>query len=701
MKKLLPLAVLLTAVIYASGQSPTPTPDDDIVRISTEVIQLDVTVTDAKGKIIRDLRRDEFEIYENGKKRNMSGFTFISGVTTSAQRPANMPAVPGNVLRPENVRRTFALVVDDLSLSFRSAYDTRRALKKFVDEQMQDGDLVAILRTGAGIGALQQFTSDKRLLYAAIERVKWNPSGSGGTSAFAPIGPTAAAATTDDEEETETDATVVETGSGETLDSFRDAMFATGTLGALRFVVSGMAELPGRKSVILFSDGFRLVETESGELSTVLDFLRRLVDTAARSSVVFYTIDARGLASTAMTAEDDVSQLTTEDRANILSDRNKELFDTQDGLVYLARETGGLAFINNNDLSVGVKQVLDDQSYYLIAYEPEDDSFDPTKRQFNKIEVKVSRPGARVRTRSGFFNNETHEPSAAVANSAVNSLERALTSPFGMSGISLRMNAVFGSDAKTGSFVRSLLHIDGGSLKFSEVAGLHQSKIEILAMSFDDNGDVIDTLARGYTIKLKPDAYRKAVKDGFIYNFAFPVKKAGAYQYRVAIRDADTGRVGAASQFIEVPNVQKNVFALSGIVIRSFTADEWRAVAEPTAFADASFVFNDTAVRRIRRNTVLNYGAEVYNARPDRSPVSVLTTKIRVYRDGVMILDGKDSPVDMRSRTDRSRIGVSGAFAVGNSMRLGDHVLQLLVTETQPGKKPRTVSQFIDFEVVE
>ena len=74
-----------------------------------------------------------------------------------------------------------ALVVDDLGLSFESAYYVRRALKKFLDQQMQPDDLVAIMRTGGGIGALQQFTSDKRQLYAAVEKVKWNPSGRGGS----------------------------------------------------------------------------------------------------------------------------------------------------------------------------------------------------------------------------------------------------------------------------------------------------------------------------------------------------------------------------------------------------------------------------------------------------------------------------------------------------------------------------------------
>src|SRR5205085_8129921 len=90
-------------------------------------------------------------------------------------------------VKPEQVRRTIALVVDDLTLSFESTYYVRRALKKFVDEQLQDGDLVAIIRTGAGIGALQQFTTDRRQLYAAIEKIRWNPVGNGNIGAFAPL----------------------------------------------------------------------------------------------------------------------------------------------------------------------------------------------------------------------------------------------------------------------------------------------------------------------------------------------------------------------------------------------------------------------------------------------------------------------------------------------------------------------------------
>src|SRR5258706_4386904 len=91
-------------------------------------------------------------------------------------------------LKPGDIRRTVALVVDDLGLSFESTYHVRESLKRFVDREMQPGDLVAIVRTGAGMGSLQQFTSDKRILYAAIDRVKYNSLGRVGVSSFQPLG---------------------------------------------------------------------------------------------------------------------------------------------------------------------------------------------------------------------------------------------------------------------------------------------------------------------------------------------------------------------------------------------------------------------------------------------------------------------------------------------------------------------------------
>jgi len=162
--------------------------DTDVVRITTNLVQVDAVVTDGKGKLVTDLKPEEVEIFEDGHKQKITHFSFNLSETAPAEAAAksntaeknadkNVPIVPPTILRREDIRRTIAIVVDDLGLSFESTYFVRKALKKFVDEQMQTGDLVAIIRSSGGMGALQQFTADKRQLYAAIERVKWNAIG--------------------------------------------------------------------------------------------------------------------------------------------------------------------------------------------------------------------------------------------------------------------------------------------------------------------------------------------------------------------------------------------------------------------------------------------------------------------------------------------------------------------------------------------
>ena len=718
MKKFILAPFFILALAFAAvAQKPSPTPPaDDVVKISTTLIQLDVIVTDSKGNVVKGLNPEDFEVYENGEKQKITNFSFVSSVkekteTVKKQNDKVAVPVPPAELKPEQVKRTMALVVDDLSLSFQSAYYVRRALKKFVDEQMQDGDLVAIIRTGAGIGALQQFTSDKRQLYAAIEKVKWNPTGRGGVGAFAPIRDNDRIVNPDETEEDREARRSFERG----FEDFRGSYFATGTLGALRFIVTGMKELPGRKSVILFSDGFKILQKdEQGftEGGMVLQFLRQLVDTANRASVVFYTIDARGLVTTGLSAEDDVNA-SPERLQEILSDRSNELFDTQAGLTYLAQQTGGFAVINNNDISSGVRRVLDDQSYYLIAYEPDSDTFDPKIRRFNKIDIKVKNKDLKVRYRSGFFN-VADGGSVPVANTNQNPTQQiasALTSPFAVNDISLRLNALFGNSAAQGSFMRPLLHINAQDLKFTdEPNGNKKAVFEILAVTFGENGTAIDQLSRSYTIQVNSEIYQKILKNGFVYHFILPIKKPGAYQFRVAIRDAQAGKVGSASQFIEVPNLEKENLTLSGIVLENLTEKQWEAFAaatpdlssnQPKQSSDAPNPMNDTSLRRFKRGTILRYGFEIYKAKLDAAKKPNLINQIRIFRDGKLLLEGKPTPVDVTGQTDLERIKYTGAVNLAAAMQAGDYILQIVVTDNLAKEKNKISTQFIQFEVIE
>jgi VWFA-related protein len=189
MKKLL-ILLFLTVLPFTSAfgqqQTPSPTPQkhvgpsDEVVRTTVNLVQLDVVVSDKEGKQVTDLQPEEFEITEDKDKQPITSFSYVKlgpSVTISeptARNAGNKPGTPPILAAPlkaEQVHRTIALVVDDLGISFESIISVKQALKKFVNEQMQPNDLVAVLRTSRGVGSLQQFTADKGQLLAAIDSI--------------------------------------------------------------------------------------------------------------------------------------------------------------------------------------------------------------------------------------------------------------------------------------------------------------------------------------------------------------------------------------------------------------------------------------------------------------------------------------------------------------------------------------------------
>jgi VWFA-related protein len=714
------------------GQTPAPAPqqqgapdDDEVVRITTNLVQIDAIVTDKSGKIITDLRPEEVEILEDGRPQKITNFSFVPTESDTEQPVAAKPSapvdklappVPPARLRPEQVRRTVALVVDDLGLSFESTHSVREALKKFVDQQVQPGDLVAIIRTAGGVGALQQFTSDKRQLYATIERVKWNPNGRAGIGAFAPLGGSAPTAQTNEQP--------VEVGiiSGDDPDEFREDLFATGTLGAVNYVVRGMRELPGRKSVVLMSDGISIsYKGDPARRARLVDNLRRLTDLANRSSVVIYTMDARGLQAFGLTAADDVSGFNPDQLESKLQDRRSDFFESQNGLNYLAQQTGGFFIRNDNDLSNGIKRVLEDQKgYYLIGYRPDDSTFDARtgRRQFHKLTLKLKRPGLKHRMRTGFYGI-SDEQAISKPHTRIEQLSSALTSPFTSGGVHLRLTSLYGNDPKLGGFVRSMLHIEGRDLTFTDEAdGWHKAIFDVIAVTFGDNGTVVDSVNRIQTVRVRGETYKRVLENGFVYTLVVPIKKPGAYQLRAALRDTATERVGSASQFIEVPNIGKNRLALSGIaVIGTDPTDKTAMPANDTAGASAATPLSQAqngeeeitdidpqaspAVRRFRRRMVMNFGYVIYNAQADKATGQPrLQTQMRVFRDGKELFAGRVQPLDTTGQADLKRLTAGAALQLGTEMPPGEYILQVIVTDLLAKEKYRMATQWIDFEIV-
>jgi VWFA-related protein len=723
---LLTLVANVAAQQPAPSSSPTPAPpqqppivpaDEEVVRITANLVQMDLVVTDKHGKQVTDLQPSDFELLEDGRPQQITHFSYINNEPAATLAPTptpppdkNAPPAPPVRLRPEQVRRTIALVVDDLGLSFESTNYMRDSLRKFVERQMQPNDLVAIIRTSAGIGALQQFTGDRRQLLAAIERIKWSPSFRGGISPFAPISSDPAASPVG---RSITQTLPADRNAADELDALREDLFAVGTLGALNFVVRGMRELPGRKSVILFSEGFQLYRNNESN-TRVLTALQRLTDLANRASVVIYTIDARGLVVYGPTAADDTSGLSPQQLEAQLSNRRNLLFDTQSSLSYLAQQTGGFAIRNSNDLTGGVRRVLEDQKgYYLIGYRPGGETFN---RRFHRLTARlVGRKDLKVRTRIGFYGvaDEDLHPARRTRNEQ---LYAALASPFAAADVHLRLTALFANDAQAGSFMRAVLYVDANDLTFTQEAdGQHKTEFDMVAVTFGDNGQAIGEAARTYTFTLREDVYQKALKGGINYSLNVPIKKGGAYQLRMAVRDAATERVGSASQFIEVPDINKKRLVLSGLVVSGVSAAQAKAEqaatggagVAPNAAATAEGALDEPdplagpAVRRVRRTSFLDYAYVIYNAQIAKpTGLPQLTAQARLFRDGQEVYTGAPQPIKLVPQPDLRRIGIVGRLLLGTDLAPGEYILQVVVTDELADHKHRTATQWSDFELV-
>jgi hypothetical protein len=239
-------------------------------------------------------------------------------------------------------------------------------------------------------------------------------------------------------------------------------------------------------------------------------------------------------------------------------------------------------------------------------------------------------------------------------------------------------------------------------LKFSEEPdGGRKATFDLLAVGFGDNGVPIEQNSKTYTITLTKTGFERALKRGLVYDFSFPVKKPGAYQLRVALRDHGSDRLGSANQFVEVPNLKKNRLVLSGVVLENLDYDVWQKSADNPALGVDSDPLVDTSLRRFRRGTVLKYGFAIYNPKMAGGAQPNLTFQTRIFRDGKPIFEGTPQPVVPAGRPAPRSVNFTAALALGMVMTPGDYVLQVVITDNLGKAKRNTASAFVQFEVIE
>ena len=666
--------LLLFAAVSAQERQEPPR-----FRVAVDAVRIDAVVVDRDGRVVPDLSAEDFEIRQDGKPQKVTFAEFVRvdpGNVAVAPAPslARTPpplAVPGPAqVKRETVQRTFAILVDDLGLSLGSFISARKALHAFVDREIRPTDLVALLRTGGSTAGLQPYTTDRRVLHAAIDALHWNGFSRSGVDPFEPYN------------QWET----FDNGRGgavnppndfTAIEGLRRGMSARGTLGALNLITRSARDLPGRKAIVLVSEGFVL--PKPGDDPRIRAALDRAIDQAARTGVVIYSLDARGLQSGGLKAEDNIKRGGESQVRADEGERKSFLLDTQDVLAYLAEQTGGFAVMNTNDLGRGLGRIADDvRDYYVIGYVPDDRTFTRVgnRAKLHNVSVTVRRRGVRVKTRKSFIGVSDAEDAPSQPTPA-HQLLHAAVSPFVATDIALRVTALPAYASDAGVFIRALLHIDARPLTFADAPdGRKTAAADVLGMVFDQNGTEIAHLSTGFEVALTSTAAEEALHEGLAYTLRIPIRRPGAYQARFAVRDRHSGAIGSTGEFVVIPDIPGGAFALSGIVLRPADDDALQPLA---AYAPG---------------TRLAYTYEIYNAGgPVQSVVTVLRENTPVLR--------------LPAATLNPPAGGDRVFAVGGGIKLGDHlppggyVLEVSASAADPKStsRRRLAAQRITFEV--
>lgn len=720
---------LSTLAPLQAQQQPQPAADD-VVRISTNLVQIDALVTDKNGNPRKDLTAADFEVLQDGKSQKIVSVSYVDtaapgqSTTAPAKTDKKAPLAPPTRTRLANAGRVITFVVDDgnCQSSGVGMAASRQALEKFVNEQMRADDLVAIYQTRGGSSVLQQFTSDKAQLMRVAHKVRWypprGPCGNEATGDFFDPVRSNTSGRVSDGRQVKFESDMDRESRNKIENRARDNQ-VVGLIGVLSYITRGLQKIAGRKTVFLLSDGIPLFNTasgvkgpSSGPMATMSVGDSRfamldLIDSANRASVVFNTIDVRGLMPPdgGISAQDDITGMggrngNANATGSISAMRSAAVSNLKSGMSYLAQETGGKFYDDMNDLSVPVSRTLNsEKGYYLIGYQPEQDTF--KSKRYNKIEIKVKQPDLQVRARSGFYG-VTDESLRSKKRTGDSELYEAIAAPLPNAGLDLRLTAFFANSESEGSFVRTFVYLEGGQITFAdEPNGIKKAVFDVVAVTLNEKNEVVEDFNRTHTIRFPEANLASVSRNGLIYSADIPVKKPGAYNFRVAIRDVNSKQLGSAGQQIEVPNLTNKKLILSELTIGEVAVRDGKPVIPTVEKTESGFAavmsVASPAIRRFRPGAILGYSYRIYNAELDKATRQPnVTLQVRLYREGKVMTEGTPQAMQLAAQTDMTRISDRGYLRLPAETAAGDYALQIVIKDL---KSNETTSQWIDFEV--
>jgi len=633
------VAILLCALVADPAAQQRP-----VFRTSRELVSIDVVVRDKDGNVVRGLTQADFELREDGQPQQLETFTFQEISERPAAAAAGATALLGDVeARMAEPAKTGAaaaaaapaaltsealagrrLIVLLFDVSSMQPEDVQRAVdsaRKYVKEQMNAADLVAVATVASTLDVLTDFSGERERVDAALGRLGYTE----GTSAEAPAATTAA---TD-----EAAAAAEEPVSAEAseLDMFNNDV----RLRALRTLAETLAPIEQKKAIVYFSAGMQ----RSGQDNLVE--LRAAVNASVRAHVAIYPIDVRGLQ--AVVPGGDARQASGRGQEMFsgrgMAQQMSQLASSQDTLTSLAGDTGGRAFTDSNDFGEAFTRVQRDMSaYYLLGYSSTNASKDG---RFRRVQVRVKRDGLRIEARPGYY--AARDFAHTNRGDRETQLEEQLWSAVSATDVPVFVTGGFFRLAADRYYVPITVAIPGSAVTVPP--GKDKATLDVLGMVRDEQGRPVGRIRQ--TMDLAAGAGAALESKQVLYQSGVTLPP-GRFALKVVVRENVNGAIGSFETAVTVPELKQAPVKVSSVVLSTQLQPQAARgrTDNPLVRDGMQIVPNVTHV--VGRNQKVFFYFEVYEpavaeAMPD------LRVSLAFYRGKIKVLE---TPVVERAALD-------------------------------------------------
>ncbi len=551
-----PVAAQTPSPLPAPSQPPPPVPaaqqEASPIRVNSELVLVNVVARDKKGNLVRDLKKEDFSLFEDNKAQHISTFDFenVDELQTAgaADTTVTGTAAQGSLLRSTEQgtlqardRRLMVLFFDFSSMEPEEIDRAVDAAKKFISTKMQPADLIAVVSLASNLSVNLDFTDDRTKLQSVLTAFS---SGQGQGFDNGTTGSAEGAA---------------ETGGSFTADDTDYNTFnADRKLIALQSVMKTLGVIPQKKSIIFFSNGITQqgVDNQSA--------LRAATAAAVKANVSIYTMDIRGLQALPPGGEAQSASLhgvSAYSGASIINDLSANA-SSQDTLSTLASDTGGKAFFDSNDFTGVFSQVQKDSSaYYVLGFT----SSNPAKDgKFRRLRVQINRPDIKLEYRSGYYAGRDFVHSTRTDREQ--QLDDELASELPQTDVALYAGAAyFRQDDSHYQLLVSLV-VPGSQIPFVQQKDRDNATIDIIGEVRVDAKIRVGQLRD--TVKLALDANQQVRRKNVQYNTSF-LLAPGSYHLKFVVRENQNGRMGSFETDVQVPDLRKVPLKMSSVVLAS------------------------------------------------------------------------------------------------------------------------------------